>query len=243
MKSSLDADPDFVAALEKAAAQMRRDHWPASSPRKIKRTLWAWLEQWIEEVLCDHLAVEASGPAFLWSFAAFVLPQNYSEPSPSHPPSTLRINLALGQLAQNGWRPFLESSAPGVTGWLDEVAAGVGDPMPQPYEFLQEQILRRSDLWRDAAAVRVGAERLSPEKLTKQAREAADLLSRLILPVGHDRTPLDPRAILLGGWLDGFARHQDSYLGVVHAPADRRLQNLVGKAIEMSTVLDSWNEP
>jgi hypothetical protein len=54
-----------------------------------------WLRDWIEELLCDHLAIEAAGPSFMWSFALFVLPLGYGEPGEEHPPNTVRMRLVF----------------------------------------------------------------------------------------------------------------------------------------------------
>jgi hypothetical protein len=80
---------------------------------------------------------------------------------------------------------------------------------------------------------------LDPKASEPEATEAADLLERLILPVGLDGA-LQPRSILLGGWQEALRKTGDRPEGLIKALEDHRLQDLVGKAIEMSTVSSSW---
>jgi len=90
-----------------------------------------------------------------------------------------------------------------------------------------------------AAQVGVGA--LSPATAVGEAREARVLLESLILPVG-EKDPLEPRSIMLGGWQEAMRIHGDRPEGLVAALDDQRLQDLVGKAIEMSVVSSSWRK-
>jgi hypothetical protein len=198
------------------------------------------LRRWIEELLCDHLAVEAMGPAFLWSFAPFVLPFSYAEAGPSHPPNPLRIRLLIEYLVEKGWRPFMDIVAPNVMSWLDSVTADATKPLPGPFDFLRDSLLIHAGLIRDAASNRVGTNRLDRDRAEGESEEAALLLQRLILPVGLTRI-LQPRAILLGGWREVIREHGDSPQGIVKGLADNRLQDLVGKAIEMSVVSTAWS--
>ncbi len=238
VESHLDADNTFVDALQQTVTTMATD-WPAATETQITGTLRAWLRDWIEELLCDHLAIEAMGPAFVWSFATFVMPLTYGEPGPEYPPNTMRMRLALDHLTRRGWRPYLGRVAPNVTAWLDGVAADANSPLPVQYSFLRDQILAHESVLQDAAAGRTGGGLLDPKAAEPEADEAADLLRRLILPVGLDRA-LEPRSILLGGWQEALRKNGDRPEGLVKALQDRRLQDLVGKAIEMSTVTSSW---
>lgn len=238
VQSRLDADPAFVSGLEQAVAMMSAK-WPATTDAQVTGTLRAWLRSWIEELLCDHLAAEAMGPAFVWAFASFVMPLAYGEPGPVYPPNTLRIRLILDHLTRQGWRPCMDHVAPNTAAWLDGVAADVNSVVQPPFSFMRDQLLTHEEAFQDAAMGLVGDEALDPQACDREVDEAASLLERLILPVGLD-TPLKPRSILLGGWQDAFRRHGDRPEGLVKALADRRLQDLVGKAIEMSTVASSW---
>ena len=240
VQTALDADSSFTDAFQQAVDDIAVTY-PSLAKTQVAGLLRNWLHSWIEELLCDHLALEASGPAFLWAFAMFVMPLSYGEPSTDHPPNTLRVRLALDHLDRRGWRPYMEAVAPGVTGWLDEIATDAGSGAMQPqHTFLRDQLLTHAVLFQDAAIARIGADALDPAACHTAAHEAAELLSRLILPVGLDQ-PLTSHSILLGGWQHAFSEHGDNPSGMVTALADQRLQDLVGKAIEMSTVTLAWD--
>lgn len=210
-----------------------------SSPSTIAGTLRTYLRGWVEELLCDHLAIEAIGPAFLWAFVPFVVPLSYGEPGPSHPPNTLRLRFAIDHLDRRGWRPYMQRVAPEVTMWLDSIAADAGAPLPTHFNFLRDELLAHANVLQDAAIARAGADTLDRTIAEPESDAAARLLERLILPVGLT-SALQPRSILLGGWQEGLREHGDSPEGIVAALSDSRLQDLVGKAIEMSVVSAAW---
>jgi hypothetical protein len=149
------------------------------------------------------------------------------------------MRLALEHLKRRGWSDYLDRVAPNVTAWLDGVGADTKSPLPTRFAFLRDQLLAHVSTLQDVATKRIGSGALNPRASEEEANEAADLLERLILPVGLDK-PLEPRSILLGGWQYALKRHGDRPAGLVKALEDRRLQDLVGKAIEMSTLTGSW---
>jgi hypothetical protein len=238
VEDALDADPEFSAAFEETVARLA-SLWPGSYPTRINGTLRAWMRSWVEEFLCDHLAVEATGPSFMCAFGVFVLPLTYGEPGAVHPPNTVRVRLILEHLTKRGWRSYLETAIPGVTAWLDRVASDAMAPLPVPFDFLRDELTRRADVLRESAAARVGEDAIDVESTVTGAQEAARLLRHLILPSGLDEA-LESRAILLGAWQHALEQHGDGPQGLVRALGDTRLQQLVGKAIEMSTVRSAW---
>lgn len=239
VEAQLDSDPAFTTALQDTVNDLAGSLWPGATQTQISGTLRGWLRDWIEELLCDHLAIETAGPAFIWPFALFVLPHGYGEPGGEYPPNTVRMKLALDHLARRGWRPYMERVAPGITAWLDQVAADANSALSRPFTFLRDQLLAHASVLQDTAMSRACGEALDPATSEPAADEAASLLAHLILPVGLDE-PLDGRAILLGGWQHAVADHGDHPAGLVQALTDRRLQELIGKAIEMSTVASAW---
>jgi hypothetical protein len=239
VEDELDHESGFITAFEVAVDEMADNYWPAATRAQISGTIRSWLRAWIEELLCDHLAIEAAGPSFIWAFAAFVMPLTYGEPGSEHPPNTVRMCLALDHLTRRGWRPYMERVAPGVTSWLDGIALDSADPLEPPFGFLRDQLLTHSRVLQDAVMAVAGADALDHGTCEGAADEAARLLDHLILPVGL-ATPIEPRAILLGGWQHIFGNGHDSPSGVVEALTDTRTQELLGKAIELSIVATGW---
>lgn len=238
VEARLYGEPSFDEAFQTAVTAMK-PIWPRADEGSINRTLRTRLSPWVEELLCDHLATEVMGPAFLFAFAGFVMPLSYSEPYPLHPPATMRVDLMLKHLSQIGWDPYLKSVSPKIHGWLGVVASEASVASAPYLEIFKEQLLTHGDVIRQVARDRVGAHCLEPASATLAAKEAAELLEAVILPLGTDR-PIDARAILLGGWQAGFKIHGDNPAGLVASIADRQLQDLVGKAAEMTTVVASW---
>jgi hypothetical protein len=236
----LDADPAFLEELEETV-ELMRVVWPANPASQTVRTLRASLRAWIEELLCDHMALEVFGPAYLWAFANFVLPQSYAEPHPAYPPNTVRTKLAMELLEERGWLSYMESTAPEITKWLTEIGRDAEAELEPRYSLLRNQLTRRADLLRSVAHQQAGSSRLTPASTVGEAAEAADLLEQLILPVGSE-SPLAPRSILLGGWQRALAVHGDSPEGLITALDDDQLQGLVGKGVEMSVVVSAWEE-
>lgn len=236
--SEVMSDAAFKERVRDEAGRVMAELSPGISQLRLRRELRENLRNWIKELLCDLLAVEAVGPTFLWAVGSFGLPLNRSEPTFTHPPTTLRIKLILDLLERNGWIDFCEDAAPEIMGLLREVAADATEKLGRPWDFLRDEVLAQSDWLRGVVSERVGDQQLRPV-VGEEAKRAADLLDHLILPVGPDECPFKPRAIMLGGWLHAL-RDQDSPEGLVSVQKDRRLQDLVGKAIEMSTVLTSW---
>jgi hypothetical protein len=227
-EETLRADANFVSAFEATETMM-------TVPGELRRLL----RRWIEELLCDHLAIEVMGPAFLWAFAQFLVPCNYGDAGASHPPNTLRIRLAMEHLNHHKWRPYMERVAPRVTTWLDSIASDATGMLPMPFGFLRDELISHAVILRNAAIGRTGKNALDRVTAESQSAEAAQLLERLIMPVGTHE-PLEPRSILLGGWQRAFKRHGDTTEGLVNAVSDALLQDLVGKAIEMSVVSAAW---
>jgi hypothetical protein len=237
----LNDDQEFIDAFEEVVAVMA-EQW-TTDEATIARTIEVRLRTWIEELLCDHLATEAMGPAFLFAFVCFVMPLSYGEPGHAHPPATLRVRLMLEHLERRGWGTYLGSVAPRVEEWLktirDDASASFTGAFADVFTFFRSQLTRNASIIQDTARERLDRHWLDPAITVSEANEVARLLDASILPVGLDQ-PIPGRAIVLGGWQAALRHHGDRPEGLVHAVADRRLQDLVGKAVEMSTVVSSW---
>jgi len=151
VETELANDPAFTAALQSKVNDMASNHWPALPPTQISGIIRARLHSWTEELLCDHLAIEAVGPSFMWSFVLFVLPLGYGEPGEAHPPTTVRIKLALDHLTRRGWRPYMARVAPDITSWIDQIAGDAAGVLEPPFDFLRDQLVSHANVLQDVA--------------------------------------------------------------------------------------------
>lgn len=239
VEAHIAGEQAFPGKLQQTVTAMKAD-WPITPEAVIEKTLRAMLGSWIEELLCDHLAADAMGPAFLFAFASFVMPLSYGEPGRSHPPTTLRVRLILEHLQTRGWADYLYLAAPALTDWLRSVAADAENELPQPYDFFREQLLAHAATLQQTATDTLAANSLDAQSAAPEAAQATTLLESRILPLGLGR-PLKARAILLGGWQAAISAHSDRPEGLVSALSDNQLQDLVGKAMEMTTVVNVWS--
>jgi hypothetical protein len=133
----------------------------------------------------------------------------------------------------------MERTAPNATAWLDDIASDADGPLTPEFSFLRDQLLANAGALQETAIDQVGDRSLDREVCEGEADEAAALLSDLILPLGLDAV-LNGRSILMGGWQQAFRDHGDNPAGMVQAVSDVRLQDLIGKAMEMSVVAKAW---
>ena len=86
----LEAEATFALAITNATAE---------------RTYSRWL-QWLEEIVCDAIALRLAGPAFAWSLTTILDRRkqldNWDD-SKRHPPAGIRLPLALAMLEVLGW--------------------------------------------------------------------------------------------------------------------------------------------
>lgn len=95
------------------------------------------VESWIEELLCDQLALAYLGPSFLFCFAGMVLPVTRNEPQDRHPNATMRIHFLLNSVQKRGWRDIVENQLPSVWRWFEYVADGTEIPGSPATDFVR----------------------------------------------------------------------------------------------------------
>lgn len=231
----LESQQTHEEALQETVSHMKAHEWRHTPESTIQTTIEARRDTWIKEILCDLLAADIAGPAYLWAFSSFVLPLRLRMHLLSHPPNTLRVHLILSHLDRRGWLPYMQSTAPTVASWLRRVGDfACTQTLPPVDSFVHHECIAHFDELYDIATKVSGDRYLSADETIPEAGIAADLLHRLILPLGLDAR-LSPRSIMLGGWQESLRVH-DSPGGIRTAVADLRLQELVGKAIELSVV-------
>lgn len=242
----LQDDVAFAEALSKAAKFIQTSLGVDSTA--AERMARARLASWIEELLCDALALHYLGPSYLLSFSAFVLAASWTDPQASHPAPTLRIGMMIDQLTDLDWAPWLEKRFPGLWAWFLWVKATASPPMTPDNEFIQGVAVGQAQAVAVAARNRIDSKTYTPTIFTDDDKEARldALLSRRILPVELDGAAVDRRNILLSGWSyalrtkpDGSVR-VDGPAALAEALSEVSVQRFLGKALELSTVSETW---
>ena len=219
--------------------------WTATSgisEPEARVALLRGLRYWLEELVCDSLALAYLGPTYVLSFAAFVLSLSWNEPGEEHPPTTLRIKCLLDQLEDTGWTDVMTSSLPAVGTWLRTVASAAPLPAEAHIDFLRDAMERLAPTVRSVVAEHLSGTQYEAAAYTDSEQEHLQALYQTrILPVENtDREVLDPRAVLLSGWLYALRESGGEPEHLPTALSNLELQQFVAKALEMGTVLRTW---
>lgn len=241
----VQADANFQASLAAAVAHLQTTTgMDAGSAEGLARGRAA---KWVEELLCDVLALQYLGPSYLFGFVAFVLASSWTDPSLRHPPTTLRVQLLAQQLADLGWDTWVKGSRPAFWAWIEWVASQPLPPMAADNKFLTDLAVERAAAVRAEAAQRVGAATYQPADFAQVESDLDARLRQRILPAELDGTAVDRRHILLAGWSyalcctpDGQSR-DDEPAALSAALAETDFQRFIGKALELSTVAEVWS--
>lgn len=229
----------FGPAVKDYAKAKHQSGNPISEPEAAVE-LRRLLNNWLEEVLCDLLACCYVGPSFLFAASAFILPVRRDRPSPTHPPSNVRLELDLRAIDDLGWTDVLESKARSVLDWLKAEASRAPSTPPAIYLKFLTDALR--DLY--VPMLKVVRKQLGPsvyeaDDFDAVADELREHLDADILPAQIDGDPVDRRALLIAGWLHGLAL-EDSAKGIPNALELSEFQRFLTRALEMSYILENW---
>jgi hypothetical protein len=232
-------DPDLTKKLGQAANERAAQ----AGESQAQATTWisACMAQWLEEVICDALALCYVGPSFLFTAAAFGIPFGGSV-SDTHPPHSLRTKLLLGYANAWGWRGIIEQPLPKIVTWLDSTAASPPDVGHETYFSILLGILEDfAPTVQHAVEAHLGGARFDRTRYDDQIDEVMELLRSKILPAQLlDGRSVDRRVALLAGWLLAFESEGDEPHALPSVLASRDLQAFLIHSLEMSTVLDEW---
>jgi hypothetical protein len=208
----------------------------ASSPQV--NTIWS---SWVQELLCDALAVAATGPSMLFASLAFLPGPTAGQFGESHPDPAHRIGLTLEYLDSMGWTPALEAAVPDVMTWARHLAAIPVDPnVPPVLNALNDAVpLVRAQLWQIALRV-VGQRAFVPNAFADDGPYALSLLEAGITPVERDGQATSAWSIVLATWLFLLAEGGGSPDGVYRAVDNTSANSISLKAIELSGMLRLW---
>jgi hypothetical protein len=205
-------------------------------------TLQGVFVKWLTEAVCDALALAFLGPSFLLSVTTFLTPFAGPRPSPTHPPNNLRMQLLLGYADTWGWRPLLQSNATETLAWFDAIASEEMEAQGKSYyETLGSVIAELAPTIEGVVAEHLGERLFTPATYEAQAEEISAFLALEVLPAQHrDGSPIDRRAVLLGGWLHMFSQKGATPDKLPEVVGERNFQAFLAKALEMSAVLERW---
>lgn len=230
---------DVESRLDNVAVATLRDQLLKDDPTVDPDDALQQFGKWLEELLCDALATELTGPSMLLSSAAFLPASAAGMAGPNHPDPSQRAALTLSQLDSNGWTEALKRWCPVAYDWL--VAASATPPaIAAPRDgFLRDLVDLARETIISVARDHVG-ESFSMGMYDPIESEVQELVSNGVPPVESKLGPTTAWAIILGCWLQGIRTHGDSAGGIANAVRDRDLSTFALKAIEMSRVLELW---
>ena len=212
----------------------------SDADRETRVTVKAQLVDWVDELLCDSLAVAICGPSYLFAEAAFFPATEHDHPASSHPFPSYRLHLSLASLESTGWSDFMVSICPETIEWLRRQAT------PRTPTSVQERFLREAcEALASAIESTVSGhipEPIDPEAYAAVAPQALDQL-RMRVPASEiDQEPIGPWQILMLGWQWAFEVHGDSPATLAQAPNDLELSRVLLRAIEMAQIRRLWSD-
>ena len=232
-------DSRFAAAVS-AFVEAERDQGRELSLEEAGVILRGCLTDWLEELVCDYLALTYLGPSYLAAATAFLLAVGSTQASPTHPATSLRIRLMLGLTERLGWLDTLEKHAEAPLQWLREIAEQVQPARSPHVTFLEETLVDLDVTTQDVVVDHLGGAALTPDGFAQTSDELLALVGMGILPAQlDDGSAPDTRAILLAVWLVGLGGYaMPGDLVALLSDVDR--QAMLGRALEMSVVLERW---
>lgn len=239
LRASSGYDKRFEAARDDFAAKS------SFSQQRARLVINQRLEYWIEELLCDQIALQHLGPSFLLAFATYVISLGWNEPGERHPPATLRVAHLNRWLHRVGWESHLQSKLPTIASWLSAVGqtsrqAGQGEALT----FILDTLDGVCDDLADEVSAALGDEVYVPGAFEAEERTIAELLEFEILPVQDSRTraAFDRRAIMYSSWLSIITEVGEAVENLPRALEQVESQEFFTKALEMSCLLHNWSD-
>lgn len=198
------------------------------------------LNGWIDELLCDCLAVAVCGPAYLFAAAAFLPATANDDPNSTHPFPSERLRQVLAALESRNWLTMLEETCPQTTNWLRKHGT-ISGGLSKDEAFLRDACRTFQPMIDSVVKNHVGKP-FNADDYRRISSPALDKLRMHIPPSEINNRPLDPWHILLLGWQYSFDFYGDSPSTLARAPNDRDLSKLILRSIEIAQILRLWGE-
>lgn len=201
----------------------------------------------LEEAVCDAFATQLLGPTYLYAFAAILGTSDLDRVDPVHPTARQRIGNMLDQLDALGWGEVLAEETPQVEAWFRgeaETPAPALEPAPM---FCARVVTEMAPRVRKVVSEHVGDLSFVPETFTAQVRvEIGALLAVKVPPTqvqdveAGTYLTIGRAEIILGSWLYAIQKAGDGLKAIARAPARPELSLLLPKALELSALLEAW---
>jgi hypothetical protein len=204
----------------------------------------ARLAAWSEEAFCDALAAQILGPTYLYSFIAVVGTEDLDVAGDEHPPTRLRVRLLLEHLASLSWNDTVATADPEIDAWCRGVAAEVATYDEPDVGFAVDALQQLAPRLRRAVAEHVGSNAFTSADNDRVSTEIQQLLQNGIPPAQASGGSAIPRAaIILGSWHFAIAQEGGGLSALATAPDVPELSRLLPKALEISALVDAWENP
>lgn len=198
--------------------------------------------RWIEELLCDALATELTGPSMLFAAAAFLPASSAGHWSESHPDPAQRLKLVLAQMEAYEWTSALEGRTPRTIEWLVQVSETPPSATLTPRDaFLRSLVDLALDPVRAVAHDYVDAT-LEWSTYEPLEAEVQSLIAAGIPPAEVGGVPVSPWIIITAIWLHALSVLEDEPSSLARPVFDADLTLFTLKAVEMSRVLSLWRD-
>lgn len=201
---------------------------------------WAAVfDSWVDELMCDAVALVVSGPSFMFAFHGYLPPSNVPEIS-EHPAVRDRMRFHLWVLEELGWVPLLNARVPSLMRWYAEVSMDVPLSGHPAETFLREAIQSV-----EGDVLTVAREYVSSPFVPVDDDEtlalACEHLHKGVPAVQISGQILSTWMVVLAGWLAVF-QGKDRPIKAMKAIHDRAYNAVLLKALELSSVVTKWEE-
>lgn len=235
--NAVDLVGEVEKKLDQGEVQRLKDAFTAADNSADIPSAMGQLTAWIEELLCDALATELTGPSMLFASAAFLPASSAGRSGASHPDPAQRLKLTLLQLEANGWNDALYGWVPATFAWLRAVSETTVTSVPPHESFLRAMTEMALPAITDVAKQQV-TDPLAWTTFEGLSSGALEAIDHGIPPVASN--VLSPWQILCACWIHGIRRCGDSPAAVAQVANDAPLGRFALKAIEMGRVLQLW---
>ena len=252
------AEVDAARARENDPAQLSLYPSENEVKARITRFMNDTASNWLEELCSDAIGLTLFGPAYFFAIIHLVVSfQLIDNPSPSHPPNTLRIRLLLLMLGTWGKNEstldLLKELPPDVNSFIDQwKAISIEPPPPSIFDMIIDPITRILERIGESAKRLVGTNRY-PNDAKKLVDDLSESVLNCIPPNELRRaesSTIYPDIILIlnAGWnvlMCDMIRFAQLYGGDYKADPlsyKSKLNELVLKAVELDNFRIVWDE-